>query len=92
MIRYLRGRLLALALVLALMSVIVFSFVHLIPGDPVVAILGTEVDQTTQRSLRHAMGLDRPLLEQYAWWVGGALRGNLGESVRTHQPVSVILG
>lgn len=92
MIRYLQGRLLALALVLALMSVIVFSFVHLIPGDPVVAILGTEVDQATQQSLRRAMGLDRPLLEQYVWWAGGVLRGNLGESVRTHQPVSLILG
>jgi peptide/nickel transport system permease protein len=91
-IRYLQGRLLALVLVLALMSVIVFSFVHLIPGDPVVAILGTEVDQATQQTLRHAMGLDRPLLQQYALWVGGALRGNLGESVRTHQPVSAILG
>jgi len=73
------------------MSVIVFSFVHLIPGDPVVAILGTEVDQATQQALRHAMGLDRPVLEQYVLWVGRALRGNLGESVRTHEAVSAIL-
>jgi len=91
MIRYLQARLLALVLVLALMSVIVFSFVHLIPGDPVVAILGTEVDQATQQALRHAMGLDRPVLEQYVLWVGRALRGNLGESVRTHEAVSAIL-
>jgi peptide/nickel transport system permease protein len=92
MILYLEQRLLALLLVLALMSVIVFSFVHLIPGDPVVAILGTEVDQATQQGLRHAMGLDRPLPQQYVRWAGGALRGELGESVRTHQPVAVILG
>jgi peptide/nickel transport system permease protein len=91
MIRYLEQRLLALSLVLALMSVIVFSFVHLIPGDPVVAILGTEVDQSTQQGLRHAMGLDRPLLQQYLRWAGGAVRGELGESVRTHQPVAAIL-
>jgi peptide/nickel transport system permease protein len=91
MIRYLQARLLALILVLALMSVIVFSFVHLIPGDPIVAMLGTEVDQATQQGLRRAMGLDRPLPEQYALWVGRALRGNLGESVRIHQPVSAIL-
>jgi len=91
MIRYLQARLLALVLVLALMSVIVFSFVHLIPGDPGVAILGTEVDQATQQALRHAMGLDRPVLEQYVLWVGRALRGNLGESVRTHEAVSAIL-
>ena len=92
MIRYLEQRLLALGLVLALMSVIVFSFVHLIPGDPVVAILGTEVDQATQQALRHAMGLDRPLPQQYLRWAAGAVRGELGESVRTHQPVAAILG
>ena len=92
MIRYLEGRLAALVLVLALMSVIVFSFVHLIPGDPVVAMLGTEVDQTTQQGLRHAMGLDRPLPQQYALWITRTLRGDLGESVHTHQPVAAILG
>lgn len=92
MIRYLEQRLLALGLVLALMSVIVFSFVHLIPGDPVVAILGTEVDQAAQQALRHAMGLDRPLPQQYFRWAAGAVRGELGESVRTHQPVAAILG
>jgi len=92
MIRYLEQRLLALGLVLALMSVIVFSFVHLIPGDPVVAILGTEVDQATRQALRHAMGLDRPLPQQYLRWAAGAVRGELGESVRTHQPVAAILG
>ena len=91
MIRYLEGRLLALGLVLGLMSVIVFSFVHLIPGDPVVAILGTEVDQETQQALRHAMGLDRPLLAQYGVWLAAALRGDLGRSVRTQQPVAAIL-
>jgi peptide/nickel transport system permease protein len=91
MIRYLEQRVLALGLVLTLMSVIVFSFVHLIPGDPVVAILGTEVDQATQQGLRHAMGLDRPLPQQYLRWASGAVRGELGESVRTHQPVAAIL-
>lgn len=91
MIRYLEGRLAALVLVLALMSVIVFSFVHLIPGDPVVAMLGTEVDQATQQGLRQAMGLDRPLPQQYALWIIRALRGDLGESVHTHQPVAAIL-
>jgi peptide/nickel transport system permease protein len=90
-IQYVQARVLALALVLALMSLIVFSFVHLIPGDPVVAMLGTEVDQTTQQSLRRAMGLDRPIPAQYALWVGRALHGDFGRSVRTHEPVSAIL-
>ncbi len=91
MLRYLQARLLALAIALALMSVIVFSFVHLIPGDPVDAMLGTEVDQATKQALRHAMGLDRPVLAQYGWWIGRALHGDLGRSVQTNAPVAAIL-
>jgi len=89
---YLQTRVLALVLVLAIMSVIVFSFVHLIPGDPVDAMLGVEVDPSTKQAVRREMGLDRPVLQQYGWWIGRALRGNLGRSVRTNEPVSVMLG
>ncbi len=92
MIAYLRTRLLALVVILFLMSIIVFSFVHLTPGDPVDAMLGAEVDQETKQGLRHAMGLDRPLLTQYGLWMGRALHGDLGMSIRTHQPVSAIIG
>ena len=74
------------------MSVIVFSFLHMTPGDPVEAMLGTEVDQATKEGLRHALGLDRPLFMQYAVWIGRAARGDLGTSIRTHQRVSAILG
>jgi len=74
------------------MSVIVFSFLHLTPGDPVEAMLGTEVDQATKEGLRHDLGLDRPLVLQYGLWVRRAWRGDLGTSIRTHQPVSAILG
>ena len=74
------------------MSVIVFSFLHLTPGDPVEAMLGTEVDQATKAGLRQALGLDRPLFVQYAVWIGRAARGDLGTSIRTHQRVSAILG
>lgn len=92
MIRYLQTRVLALLLILLLMSIVVFSFVHLTPGDPVEAMLGTEVDRATKDGLRHALGLDRPLLVQYGLWMSRALRGDLGTSVQTHQPVSAILG
>ncbi len=91
MIPYLQTRLAALALVLLLMSMIVFSFVHLIPGDPVEAMLGVEVDASTKQGLRHALGFDRPLAAQYALWIGRALRGDLGTSVRTNQRVTAIL-
>ena len=92
MLRYLQARILALLLILVLMSVIVFSFLHLTPGDPVEAMLGTEVDQATKEGLRHDLGLDRPLVLQYGLWVRRAWRGDLGTSIRTHQPVSAILG
>jgi peptide/nickel transport system permease protein len=91
MIQYLRGRVLALLLILLVMSVIVFSFLHLTPGDPVEAMLGTEVDTATKQAVRHDLGLDRPLLAQYAGWINRALRGDLGTSIRTHQRVSAIL-
>jgi peptide/nickel transport system permease protein len=92
LLRYLRARILALLLILIIMSVIVFSFLHLTPGDPVEAMLGMEVDQATKEGLRHALGLDRPLFMQYAVWIGRAARGDLGTSIRTHQRVSAILG
>jgi peptide/nickel transport system permease protein len=91
MIRYLQTRALALLLILLLMSIVVFSFVHLTPGDPVDAMLGTEVDQATKDGLRHALGLDRPLLLQYGLWIGRAVHGDLGTSIQTHQRISAIL-
>ncbi|HKV45024.1 MAG TPA: ABC transporter permease [bacterium] len=91
MIHYLQTRILALFVILLLMSMVVFSFIHLTPGDPVEAMLGTEVDRTTKDGLRHAMGLDRPLPAQYGVWMSRAVRGDLGASVQTHQRVSSIL-
>jgi peptide/nickel transport system permease protein len=87
MVRYLGARLLSLLLVLLLSSGVVFLFTHLIPGDPVVAILGSEADEATREGLRHALGLDRPLTEQYTRWLLGFLKGDWGRSVRTGQPV-----
>ena len=91
MIRYLQARVLALLLILVLMSVVVFSFLHLTPGDPVEAMLGSEVDQATKDGLRHALGLDRPLPVQYGLWMSRALRGDLGASIQMHQRVSTLL-
>jgi len=73
------------------MSLIVFSFVHLIPGDPVDAMLGSEVDAATKAALRHEMGFDQPLPRQYLTWAERAARGDFGLSVRTQQPVAVML-
>jgi peptide/nickel transport system permease protein len=74
--------------VLAVVSVIVFSLIHLTPGDPVSIMLREEADPATAAALRRALGLDRPLPIQYLAWLGRAVRGELGRSIRTNQPVT----
>lgn len=69
-------------------SLIVFSMMHLAPGDPAQALLGPRATEATLRTTREALGLDQPLYVQYARWVGDAVRGDLGESVRLNRPVT----
>jgi peptide/nickel transport system permease protein len=69
-------------------SVIVFSMMHLAPGDPAQALLGPRATEQTLRATRQALGLDQPLYVQYGRWVAGAVRGDLGESVRLNRPVA----
>ena len=68
------------ALTLATVMVLVFLLVRLIPGDPVTAILGSETNEAAEAALREELGLDRSLPEQFASYVGGVLRGDLGNS------------
>jgi peptide/nickel transport system permease protein len=81
-------RLLATIPLLFLVSLVVFSFVHVLPGDPAVLFLGEEATPETLAQFRTRLGFDRPLTAQYAEWLGGALQGNLGRSLRTNQPVT----
>jgi peptide/nickel transport system permease protein len=74
-------RLILLLPVLFGISVVVFAFIHLIPGDPVVTILGSEYTQETADALEEMLGLDKPLYIQYLNWLGRAVRGNLGRSI-----------
>src|SRR5918998_4647552 len=69
-------------------SVIVFSMMHLAPGDPAEAILGPRGTEELLRVGRHDLGLDRPLYEQYGRWVLDAVQGDLGESYRLNRPVA----
>lgn len=82
-------RLLATIPVLFGVSLIVFSMIHLIPGDPV-EILGDEMllPREARDELRHQLGLDRPLVEQYVTWSAKAIQGDLGRSIRTNRSVS----
>lgn len=81
---------LALAIpVLIGITVVVFLLVRLIPGDVIDLMLGTEgsLRPEVREQLRQTLGLDRPLYVQYFTWVGDILRGDLGVSLRTGQPI-----
>ena len=85
---YILKRLLAMVPVLFLVSVVIFSLIHLTPGDPVLVMLGEEASPEARAALRRELGLDRPLPLQYATWLVRAVQGDLGRSIRTNQPVS----
>src|SRR6476659_2268888 len=72
-------------------ATLVFSLIHLIPGDPAQAMLGEAASPQDVAELRARLGLDRPLLEQYARFLQGTARGDLGRSLRTNQPVTTAI-
>ncbi len=84
-------RVLDALLLLWLVTTITFALIHLAPGDPatlLVAPTATAEEAARQRSL---LGLDAPLPVQYARWIGGVLRGDLGESIARAQPVTRVI-
>ena len=88
MARFLARRLALTIPVLLGVATLVFSLIHFIPGDPAQAMLGEAAPQADVDELRKRLGLDRPLLEQYGTFLGGLVRGDLGTSLRTGQPVA----
>jgi len=89
--RYVARRVAALAATLVFVSALVFVVVRVLPGDPASIILGTEGSPEALARLRESMGLNRPLPVQYAEWVGGALRGDLGRSIQYDVPVGALI-
>lgn len=73
-------------------TLVSFFLIHLIPGDPVAAILGNHYNARTAAALRHALGLDRPIWEQYLIFLGHIVHGNLGQSAYYEQPVTQVIG
>jgi peptide/nickel transport system permease protein len=71
-----------------LVSAIVFVLLRITPGDPVLVYAGEERDPVALEALRHEYGLDQPLPVQYVVWAEHAIRGDLGRSLRTRQPVT----
>lgn len=87
MSEYILRRFLLMIPVAFLVTVISFALVRLSPGDPVLIYAGEERDEASLQELRVELGLDQPLPVQYAAWLGRAVRGDFGRSIRTRQPV-----
>jgi peptide/nickel transport system permease protein len=91
MTRYIARRLLLTIPVLLLVSMVVFTLIAAIPGDPALVFAGGEAGPEAVEALRRHLGLDRPLVVRYAIWLGHVLRGDLGKSVRDGRPVREVL-
>jgi ABC-type dipeptide/oligopeptide/nickel transport system permease component len=70
---------------------LVFSLIHLVPGDPVAQMLGEGAAVTQVETMRHELGLDQPLLTQYRTYLAGVVRGNLGHSFRNNEDVLTVI-
>lgn len=87
MIQFIARRLIALIPVLLGVSIVVFSLIRLIPGDPVTVMLGEKARAEEVARIREEMGFNRPIYIQYFEWMGHVLRGDLGKSIINHTPV-----
>jgi ABC-type dipeptide/oligopeptide/nickel transport system permease component len=92
MAQYLVRRLLFTVPVLLGVATLVFSLIHLVPGDPVQSMLGEGASPQDVAETRARLGLDRPLLAQYAGFLNGLASGDLGTSLRTNQSVTQAIG
>ena len=89
--RYALRRLASLVPVLAVVGIVVFSLVHLTPGDPARVMLGQSASPEQIAQLQRDLGLDKPLPVQFLAWVGDVLTGDLGTSVYSSSPVLDII-
>ncbi|MCL2871968.1 MAG: glutathione ABC transporter permease GsiC [Betaproteobacteria bacterium] len=88
MLQYVIKRLLGLIPTLLIVAVLVFLFIHLLPGDPARLAAGPEATPETVDLVRQDLGLDRPMSEQFARFIVGTVHGDFGKSLRTKRPVS----
>ncbi len=84
---YIGKRILQAIPVVLLVTLITFSLVHLMPGDPAVIMAGEDASRETVEMMRRAMGLDQPIHLQYWDWLSGVFTGDLGTSLRDHRSV-----
>ena len=91
MLRYFIRRVLLAVPVLLGVATLVFSLIHLVPGDPAQAMMGDGASPQDVAELRKSLGLDQPLLTQYGTFLRSAIKGDLGKSFRTGQPVTMMI-
>lgn len=92
MLKFIVRRLLQLVPVLILLSILVFSLVHIVPGDPVDVLMGEgHTDPVVEAALRAKYGLDQPLFVQYFTWLGHIVTGDFGTSLYTHKPILAMI-
>lgn len=89
---YILKRLLAAIPTLLIAAVLVFAFIHLIPGDPASVMLGDMASSEEIEALQKELGLDRPIYEQFVLWFGQVLQGDLGTSIYFQEPVLAVIG
>ncbi len=89
--KFIVGRVLSIIPVLIIVSVVIFSVVHLTPGDPAASILGDEATVEDIAALRAKMGLDKPVVEQYFVWIGNIFHGDFGMSVAGNETVASMI-
>ncbi|MDA8447348.1 glutathione ABC transporter permease GsiC [Paracidovorax valerianellae] len=88
MLNYFLKRLLGLLPTLLIVAVLVFLFVHMLPGDPARLAAGQDADEATIAMVRHDLGLDRPLPEQFVHFFTRMVQGDFGKSIRTGRTVA----
>ena len=91
MFEFLLKRIASIIPTLVVVSMLIFGLQQLLPGDPAKILAGEEQDPTVVAYLRAKLHLDEPLPVRYGYWIGGVLQGDLGESVRTQQPVLTLV-
>ena len=91
LVSFIIRRCLQTILVVILVSMVSYLILQLIPGDPVVTMLGGESSQERIDALRHELWLDRPLPVQYIHWVDNVVHGDFGKSIATNDPVTAII-
>jgi peptide/nickel transport system permease protein len=91
MLRYIGNRLLTVIPLLLALTILLFFYIHALPGDPIAGMLGPNATPDLVAQIRHQRGLDLPLWQQYGTWLAGLLHGDLGSSLINGQSITAMV-